>query len=273
MLAAMHPIERLRAVARASSISPAIAVRETAGAIAAVANDPYALVTAARRMIDRHPTAAPLWWFAARVLTAGDPRSEARRAADEIAEDATPLELAHALPDGARVCVLGWPEVTAAALVRRGDLEVLVVDVHGEGSSFAGRLQQYDVAAVDVPPEGLGAAVTASELVLLEAEAMGPTAALARAGSRAAASVARHAGIDVWLVAGVGRALPAPMWDALLARSDLDDDPWDADDEQVPLDLVDRVAGPSGLATVAEALQHVDTPVALELLADRRDLD
>ena len=114
----MHPIERLRAVARASSISPALAVRETAAAISAVASDPYALVTAGRRMIDRHPTSAPLWWFASRVLTAPDPRVEARRAAAEIAEDDTPLELAHALPDGARVCVLGWPEVTAAALVR-----------------------------------------------------------------------------------------------------------------------------------------------------------
>jgi hypothetical protein len=269
----MHPIERLRAVARASSISPALAVRETAGAIAAVANDPHALVTAGRRMIDRHPTAAPLWWFAARVLTAPDPRAEARRAADEIAEDPTPIELTHSLPEGARVCVLGWPEVTAAALMRRGDLEVLVVDVHGEGSSFASRLQQYDVAAIDVPPEGLGAAVASSELVLLEAEAMGPALALARSGSRAAASVARHAGIDVWLVSGVGRMLPGPMWDALVARSDLDDDPWDADDEWLPLDLVDRIAGPFGLCTVSAALQRVDTPVAPELLVDRRDLD
>src|SRR5918994_1917207 len=109
----MHPIERLRAVGRASSISPALAGRETAAAISSVADDPYALVPAGRRMIDRHPTSAPLWWFASRVLTAPDPRVEARRAADEISEDDTSLELAHALPDGARVCVLGWPEITA----------------------------------------------------------------------------------------------------------------------------------------------------------------
>jgi hypothetical protein len=272
-VACVHPIERLRAVARASSMSPALAVRETAAAIASVADDPYALVTAGRRMIDRHPTSAPLWWFASRVLTAADPRLEARRAADEISEDDTPLELAHALPEGARVCVLGWPEITAAALVRRGDLEVLVVDVHGEGSSFALRLQQYDVAAVDVPPEGLGAAVAASELVLLEAEAMGPTTALARSGSRAAAAVARHAGIEAWLVAGVGRMLPERMWHALVERAELEDDPWEADDEQLPLDLIDRVATPSGLLSVSEALQHIDCPIAVELLTDRRDLD
>jgi hypothetical protein len=269
----MHPIERLRAVARASSMSPVLAVRETAGAIASVAGDPYALVTAGRRMIDRHPTAAPLWWFASRVLTAADPRLEARRAADEIADDDTPLELAHALPDGARVCVLGWPEIAAAALVRRGDLEVLVIDVHGEGSAFTRRLQQYDVAAIDVPPEGLGAAVASCELLLLEAEAMGPTAALARSGSRAAAAVARHAGIQVWLVAGVGRMLPEQMWQALVERAELDDDAWDADDEQLPLDLVDRVASPAGVVSVSDALQHIDCPIAVELLTDRRDLD
>lgn len=247
-------------------------MQESAGALAAVAGDPLALVPAARRMIERHPTAAPLWWFGARVLTAPDPRAEARRAAAEIAEDRTPVELAHALPDGAAVTVIGWPELVAAALLRRGDVDVRVVDAHGEGASFASRLQRYDISAVDVPPEGIGAVVAASELVLLEAEAMGPTEVLARAGSRAAAAVARHAGIPVWLVVGVGRALPAPMWDALLERADLGDEPWDADDEVVPLDLVDRVATPHGLCSVSDALQRVDCPIAPELLVDRRDL-
>jgi hypothetical protein len=269
----MHPIERLRAVARASSISPAVAVRESAAAIASVAHDPHALVTAGRRMIERHPTSAPLWWFASRVLTSADPRAEARRVADEIAEDTTPNELAHALPDGATVTVIGWPELIAAALVRRGDLEVLVVDVHGEGSAFATRLQKYDVAAIDIPPEGVGAAVAASELVLLEAEAMGPTEALCRSGSFAAAAVARHAGTPVWLVAGVGRVLPARVWDALVSRADLDDDPWDSDDERLSLDLVDFVARPSGRCTVTDAVRTADCGVAPELLTDRRDLD
>ena len=74
-------------------------------------------------------------------------------------------------------------------------------------------------------------------------------------------------------ISRIGRVLPAPMWDALYARADLDDDPWDADDEIVPLDLVDLVATPSGLRPVAEVLQAVDCPVAAELLVDRRDLD
>ena len=42
-------------------------------------------------------------------------------------------------------------------------------------------------------------------------------------------------------------------------------DPWDLDDEVVPLDLVDLVAGPFGNASVEEAAKHVDCPIAPEL--------
>jgi hypothetical protein len=42
-------------------------------------------------------------------------------------------------------------------------------------------------------------------------------------------------------------------------------EPWDADDEFVPLDLVDRVVGPRGPETVADALARIDCPVAPEL--------
>jgi hypothetical protein len=78
--------------------------------------------------------------------------------------------------------------------------------------------------------------------------------------------VARHAGVPVWLVGGVGRLLPARMWEALVRR--LDDeagDPWDADDEIVPLDLVDQLCGIHGPETVADGLRRVDCPVTPEL--------
>jgi hypothetical protein len=100
--------------------------------------------------------------------------------------------------------------------------------------------------------------------VLLESPAIGPTEFLAVSGSRAAAAVARHAGVPVWLVGGVGRLLPQRMWDGLRARIE-PDEPWDAEDEVVPLDLVDRIVGSRGPETVAEALQHIDCPVAPEL--------
>lgn len=260
----MHPIERLRYVARASGAPQDVLVQETAQALTAFEHDPHGLVTACRRIVSRQPASGALVWLTARVLAAGDPRSEIWAAAGEVAADATARELAHALPSDATVVVLGWPDLVAAALPRRGDVEVLVVDALGEGSGLVQTLLRRDCDALDVPQAGLGPAVAEADLVLLEASAAGPAAFLAVSGSRAAAAVARHAGVAVWLVAGVGRLLPERMWAGLERRLDATD-PWDRDDEVVPLDLVDCVVGPTGPQPVADALRRIDCPVVPEL--------
>src|SRR5436190_24211792 len=98
----MHPMERLRYVARAGGVDPSLLVRETAAALAAVAHeDPVGMVSGCRRLIERHVTAGPMWWLVARVLTAPDPVGEAWVAADEIDSDATADHVAHCLPDDA----------------------------------------------------------------------------------------------------------------------------------------------------------------------------
>lgn len=260
----MHPIERLRYVARASGASQDALVQETARALLSFEDDPHGLVTACRRIVSRQPTSGPLVWFSARVLAAGDPRNEMWEAAGDIAADRTPHELAHALPQDATVVVLGWPDMIAAALPRRGDLEVLVVDALGEGGGFVQTLLRQDCEAVDVPQSGLGAAVAEADLVVLEASAVGPTEFLAVSATRAAAAVARHADVPVWLVSGVGRLLPQRMWDGLRARVHCNE-PWDLDDEVVPLDLVDRIVGPAGPQDLTEALRRIDCPVVPEL--------
>jgi hypothetical protein len=261
----VHPIERLRYVARASGADQDVLVRETAGALAALGLEPAGVVTACRRIIDRHLTSGPLWWLCARVLCASDPRREAWQCADEIDADTTSVELAYSMPDEATVCVVGWPSVAAEALVRRGDAEVLVVDALGEGRGLARRLARADVTAVEVPSHGLGAAAAASSLVLLEATAIGPTGAVCVAGSRAVAAVARHAQVPVWLVGGVGRLLPGRVWQALETRLDDVGDPWDAEDEVVPLDLVDVLCGVEGPESVADGLKRTACPITPEL--------
>jgi len=45
----------------------------------------------------------------------------------------------------------------------------------------------------------------------------------------------------------------------------LTEETWDADDEAVPLDLVDRIVGPTGPLEVAAALRRTDCPVVPEL--------
>lgn len=266
----MHPIERLRYVARASGADQALLVRETAHALAAFRDDPAGLVAACRRIVDRHPTSAPLWWLCARVLTAPDGQAEAWAAVDEMEDDPTGVELAFALPEAVTVAVVGWPEVIGEALPRRGDVSVLAVDALGEGMGLVRRLGQVGIDAVDVPPSGVGAAVVASDLLLLEAVAFGPSGALVVSGSLAAAAVARHEQVPTWLVAGAGRRLPARMWEALSGRLlGGSDDPWDRDEEILPLDLVDAVCTPDGLGSVADAHASVDCPVAPELFGGR----
>jgi hypothetical protein len=261
----MHPIERLRYVARSSGAPQEVLVRETAGALAALGFDPPGLVTACRRILDRHPLSAPLWWLSARVLTSNDPNTEAWNAADDITADDTADVLGYAIPDDAVVCVLGWPDLIGDALPRRGDVQALVVDALGEGSGLVRRLLHADVEAEDVAMAGLGAAVADADLLLLEASAIGPDGCIAVAGSRAAAATARHANVPVWLVGGVGRLLPARMWNALAGRLDAMGEPWELDDELVPLDLVDRIVMPSGVLEIEDALKHTDCPIAPEL--------
>lgn len=266
----MHPIERLRYVARASGGEQSLIVRETASALASFAGDPVGLVTACRRIVARQPASGPLVWLCARILSAADPPSETWAAADDYESDPTARELAHALPGGT-VVVIGWPELSGDALARRGDCRVLAVDAAGEGLSFVDRLTRAGTDACDVAVEGTAAAVADADLVLLDALAAGPDAFLAPSGSRAAAAVARSCGVDVWLVAGVGRLLPASMWQALLERIEAGgSEPWDRSEEVVPLGLIDRICGPVGPEEPAVGLRRVDCPVVPELL--RRDL-
>src|SRR5947209_1414480 len=112
----MHPIERLRMVARAAGEGPALIAQEAAGALVAFGDEPAGLVTACRRLVDRQPTSGPIWWLAARVLCSSDPTQEAWRAVEELQDDPTSRELAAALPDGAVVTVVGLGRVLPGRL-------------------------------------------------------------------------------------------------------------------------------------------------------------
>ena len=265
----MHPIERLRYVARASGGDQRMLVRETAGALRGLGFDPAGLVVACRRIVERHPTSGPLWWLCASVLAAPDPYRCASSLADQLEDDPTPEVLVEALPDGATVCVLGWPDLIGDALLRRGDSTVLAVDVDADGvsgSSFVRRLRHADVDAEVIPAAGLAAAVLASDLVVVEALAAETTEVLAATGSRAAASVAYCSEVPVWTVVGRGRCLPTALYEALCERRDGRCEPWDAAAEQVPLALSSWVVTPSGVAPAMEAALHPECPMSYELL-------
>lgn len=262
----MHPIERLRYVARSGGADHGALAEEAARALAGFSDDPNGLVTACRRIVDRHPTSGPMWWLASRVLATNDPRAEAIRCVTTLQGDATPAALAYELPDDSTVTAIGWPEQVGEALVRRGDVRSLVIDALGEGAGLVRRLEYADSDADEVPPANLGGAVRWSNIVLLEASAVGPEAFVAVAGSHAAAAVAAGSDTQVWLVVGEGRLLPERLWAALADRHDQAGEPWELDEELVPLALVDVVVGPKGKESVEAMHRRTDAPVVPELL-------
>jgi hypothetical protein len=77
--------------------------------------------------------------------------------------------------------------------------------------------------------------------------------------------VASTAGRQSWLVAPAGRVLPVSLFEAA-CRALAVEDPWDADDELVPVDLFDHMVGPGGLAPADRLRLRSDCPVAPELL-------
>jgi len=260
---------------------------EAAEALAGFADDPAGLVIASRRLIERRPAAGPLWWLASRVLCSLEPGFEAVAAASDLERDRTPVALAGDLPGGT-IAIVGWPDQAGAALRLRGRMgaagaaaeaatdRVVVVP---SGPAREGRLsrrggweppadawgcadwlQSHGVDARLLRPGEVAAAGRRCVLALLEATAVGPGSFVAAAGSAALADAAREAHRPVWLVGGVGRVLPGPLYDALVRR--VGDDPAF---EVVPLSAVDDVAGPTGPVPRAQ-LARPACPVAAELL-------
>ena len=262
----MHPIERLRFVARAEHAPPDDLVQEAVGSLAGFSADPVALVTACRRLLDRHPANGPLWWLCASVLQAADPADEVWRCADRLHADGTSKALSRGLPDEAAAVLVGRSDRIGASLVPRGDVQAWIVDLDGEGWGLVRDLERLDVDATDIPLAGLASAVAAADVVLLDAQLIGPDRAICGRGSWQAAAVARTSGVPVWLVGGVGRSVGPRLWPAVLDRlGGASDSPWEGRHDLVPLDLVDQVVDAEGPRPVARALATVDVPDAPEL--------
>ncbi len=264
----MHPIEQLRYVARAGGADANLLVQEAASALGVFRDDPAGLVTAARRLLTRQPAVGPLWWMCTRLVLGADTWVEARGVIDELRGDNTARELAHALPDGARVAVSGWPDLISAALPRRGDVSALVIDVEGQGGPMVRSLERADLEAEEVDAARAAGAVQDADVVLLEAAAAGPAAALTDVGSLLLAAVARAVGVPTWLVVGVGRQVPEPYWQAIVERTVARDElAWLGDHDVIGFGLVDRVVTTDGLLLPGE-IQSAGQPMASELLRE-----
>ncbi len=265
-----HPIERLRWAARNDGDGPRLSGVTAARALGGFNGDPAGLVTACRRLVQRQPAMGPVWWVTARMLVTPDaPHVEANIIEDLLIEDPTGEEVAYFLdgliPGESTILLVGPPWYSGEALTRRGDITVLAVDTP-VGYGLARALAPADVAAISVRDAGIGAAAAHADVVLIDATAVGPDGVIAAAGSRAAAAVAKAAGRHVVVAAGEATVLPARMWEALYSALDGQDDPWDAEYELVPLNLIETMVGPTGAMDPARAVTRADCPIAAELL-------
>lgn len=227
----MHPIERLRFVARSGGAGCAELGAEAAYALAELAEqEPAALLPACRRLLERNPTCGPLWWVAARLLCAGDSWAEAARCAQLLEDDPTE--------------------------------ELLQVELHGRRAVRHG---------------GVAEATTA-DVVVVAADAVGPDAMVVDGDDCGLLEAAAAAGVQVWVVGGTGRMLPARLWQALVRRAQsppkpsrtgasafFDPVPTSASVAELPVGC--RVAGPTGLLGLAESLAAGDCPEPAELVA------
>jgi hypothetical protein len=194
----VHPIERLRAVARARDVEQTLLASEAASVLGSLAFDPMSLLTSCRRLIDRHPAAGALWWACARLLAADNARAEARTIALELDDDPARIDVSLELPEGALVAVIpdaaGGSDLAYDLAGMRDDLELVDAD-DIDARSHAGE-----------------------RILLIEAGAAGPDRFLGAPGTGPAVAEARETGAAVWLLVAVGRRLPAPLFDAIVGR-------------------------------------------------------
>ena len=268
------PAERLRAVTRRNVAEERLAA-EAADALAGFAGEPASLVVACRQVLAHHRAHGALWWVCARILAATDPNAAARDAVRLLDGDRTADRLAATLPlvDVEEVvAVVGWPAAVDEAFVERVDIPVVAVKVEGDDPTFALRHRRSDRGVRVVEP--WDPMLTNVVRLLVPARAIGPDAALVPAGSSLVLDEVGIAAQETWLLGGVGRVLPARLFDALLRAAQTDahdagvkrDSDDDMPSELVPLDRFDRLVGTRGLERPHDAATRVDCPVVPELL-------
>jgi hypothetical protein len=261
-LEAVQPFERLRAIARHGG-DDRLLVAEAADCQGEFDDDPAALVVTCRRLLHHHPERAPLWWLCARVLAAPEPSEAAWDAEALVRDDHTADRLSGLLPFPADhpVAVLGWPELTGNALALRPDLEVLVVRDDAGGERWRARLARSDASAR--PVDLMEALALEPSHILVEAAGAGPDQFLVAEGTADALATLARPALLVWVVVGVGRVLPARLFDAMLRTLG---DPEERGLELLDVQAADRIAGPTGLVRPEHLARRVDCPVAPELL-------
>ena len=237
----VHPIERLRFVARANGVEDSLLAVEATAALMAFAEQPPALVAGCRRVLARQMLCGPLWWACARLLTAQDVWAVAQDTITELEDDPTTAALAYAL-DGVD------PSDGA--------------DGDSDSADLPARPRLFRARAIgrsQVVAEPIGDGPDAAWPDATRPDAAWPDATRRGETSR---SPATDGARPAWLVTPVGVHLSDPMWDAL--RENLERSDPDSGVEFSDLSRYSHFVGPFGLLPMV-ALDAPDCPVAAEL--------
>ena len=254
----MHPIEHLRYVARSHGADPVSLVREMASALGGLRHEPAGIVLAVRRIVQRHPTVGPLWWFCSHVLGSPDPFEAMQKCDHEISNDATIKNLRDAVAQDAVVCVVGWPTAVLNALAMRADLKFFIIESNGDGDAAVERLQSMDVDATLVQFEEISRVVGRCDVVIIEAMATGSNEVLSSAGSHAVAALAYCEQKPAWLVTACGTRLPPALWSAMLVGA--------SDADVLSMSLFSRVISKDGISDDLSQPFVAECPPTTELL-------
>jgi hypothetical protein len=171
------------------------------------------------------------------------------------------------LDDDQVVAVVGWPEAVDLALIERLDIAAVALRVEGSDPAPAlrRRVSERGVRVTD-PWNPL---LTDVPRFLVAAAAIGPDECLVPAGTTDALDTLGSAVREVWVIGGVGRVLPARLYDVV--RRETNAEAADFDSHATPLEAlaverVDCIAGPRGVQRASEAAARSDCPVVPELL-------
>jgi len=254
----VHPVERLRYLALSRDADTTSLVAEVVRGLADLADDPRAIAMGARRLLEAQPDCGPLWWAASRMLAAIDVREERIAILDALSDDSTADELAAAFPSSS-VVVASAGEAVLMSLLVRPDLEGRLV---GDSWSISRVLRHFDAGAevsawvVDEVVD----AVAGATVCCVEGLAAASSGVLLGEVDASLVAAATRAGVPVWLVAGAGRVLPAPLFDALVRRVGLT-----GHANVVEPATFAVVVGPDGALPGSVGLSRSDCPVAYEL--------
>lgn len=215
----MHPIERLRWIARAGEdpVEPLeVLAVEAARTLAELAvAEPAAAVTAARRLTERHPSNGPLWWAVKRVLESDDPIGASIGVMGALSATGASRALSRAISArivrGSAICALVPGPLLATALERRPGYRVRLV---GEYRALAAAVAGTDLEASAVELAGYEArdapeALEGAAVLLFEPQLAGPAGFLVDPVAAEVLGQASRSKARVWALVGPGRVLSA----------------------------------------------------------------